>query len=155
NLDCEIIFSNNSQDLFSRMKIKKESLQNTNKLASSSLEDDQYVFKTGKSILNRELIFLNTSGEETACLFSKFPIQDEDGNTIGIIDFDYNISELKKKEKDLQNLIHITSKQNKRLLNFAHIVSHNLRSHSINISSLLKLYKQEANEQTKNEMFKL
>src|SRR5690606_40565153 len=60
-----------------------------------------------------------------------------------------------RRSSDLKKLVNVTSSQNKRLLNFAHIVSHNLRSHSTNISSLLKLYHEETDKQTKNEMFRL
>lgn len=38
---------------------------------------------------------------------------------------------------------HIVEEQNSRLLNFAHIVSHNLRSHSGNIAMLLEIIEEE------------
>ena len=56
------------------------------------------------------------------------------------------------KEKKLQN---VTNKQNERLLNFAHIVSHNLRSHSGNIRLLIDLTKEQSPECTKTEFFPL
>lgn len=40
---------------------------------------------------------------------------------------------------ELQHSINVMGEQNKRLNNFAHIVSHNLRSHSSNMQSLLSL----------------
>lgn len=40
---------------------------------------------------------------------------------------------------ELQHTINVMGEQNKRLNNFAHIVSHNLRSHSSNMQSLLSL----------------
>ena len=56
-----------------------------------------------------------------------------------------DISERKQEEKikeerlgRIQNLLNITESQNERLKNFAHIVSHNLRSHSSGISLLLE-----------------
>jgi hypothetical protein len=43
-------------------------------------------------------------------------------------------------------------KKNSRLRNFAHIVSHNLRSHSIGISGILDLIKLETPELYNNEL---
>ena len=45
--------------------------------------------------------------------------------------------------------------QNKRLLNFAYIVSHNLRSHSSNLESILELYKIEECEEEKQTYISL
>ncbi|KAB2805423.1 PAS domain-containing sensor histidine kinase [Phaeocystidibacter luteus] len=42
-----------------------------------------------------------------------------------------------------KELLNVTSNQNERLMNFAHIVSHNLRSHSGNLSMLLDLFVQD------------
>lgn len=54
-------------------------------------------------------------------------------------------------EKKLTRLLDITEEQNESLLNFAHIVSHNLRSHSSNLSMLTGfLSKEEDIEEQKN-----
>ncbi len=50
-------------------------------------------------------------------------------------------------------LSNITKEQNQRLLNFAHIVSHNLRSHSTNFSLMLDLMNMHEPEATKNDFF--
>jgi signal transduction histidine kinase len=47
------------------------------------------------------------------------------------------------KEEELRQVLKVTQLQNDRLKNFAHIVSHNLRSHSANIRSLLNLFIEE------------
>ncbi len=49
-------------------------------------------------------------------------------------------------EKRLNRLVDVTTEQNKSLLNFAHIVSHNLRSHSSNLSMLSGFLSTEENE---------
>lgn len=64
-----------------------------------------------------------------------------------------DITLLKEKEIELGRTINIIGDQNNRLVNFAHIVSHNLRSHSGNLKMLLDLYK-NADEDEKKEMFK-
>ncbi|MGM0392201.1 MAG: sensor histidine kinase, partial [Bacteroidota bacterium] len=50
-----------------------------------------------------------------------------------------NIDENKNNELNLQNSLDIIAAQNSRLFNFAHIVSHNLRSHSSNLSLVVQL----------------
>lgn len=50
-----------------------------------------------------------------------------------------DISNLKKIQHQLTNSLEVLTEQNKKLLNFSHIVSHNLRSHSSNILSLSNL----------------
>jgi signal transduction histidine kinase len=51
----------------------------------------------------------------------------------------HDITLIKKAELDLKNLLVLTQNQNNRLRNFTHIVSHNLRSHSSNLSGLINL----------------
>lgn len=52
-------------------------------------------------------------------------------------------------------LLETTIAQNERLINFAHIVSHNLRSHTSNFSMLLYMMQMEYKEATKNEYYPL
>lgn len=63
-----------------------------------------------------------------------------------------DITEKKQKEHELNKTIDIVGEQNSRLLNFAHIVSHNLRNHAGNISSLLSLYEAENSEEEKMQL---
>ncbi len=53
-----------------------------------------------------------------------------------------DISEIKKVEKEIKSLLQVANDQNERLKNFAHIVSHNLKSHSGNFNMLLDFYVQ-------------
>jgi PAS domain S-box-containing protein len=69
----------------------------------------------------------------------------EDGSTLwyGIItDITTSIENLEK----IENLLKAEEEHNKRLRNFTHIVSHNLRSHTANMEGLLKLLKIESPE---------
>lgn len=61
----------------------------------------------------------------------------ESNKIVGYLGIASNIEEIKNTEKELKSLISVTKDQNERLLNFAHIVSHNLRSHSGNFSMIL------------------
>jgi PAS domain S-box-containing protein len=56
-----------------------------------------------------------------------------------VIAFIRDISDRKTTELDLRSTIDLVSEQNKRLLNFNYIVSHNIRSHASNISGLIDL----------------
>lgn len=64
-----------------------------------------------------------------------------------------DISAQKEKEQNLLKTLEIVSEQNSRLLNFAHIVSHNLRSHSGNIEMLLNIIAEETDEDFVKESY--
>ena len=68
--------------------------------------------------------------------------RDENGKPLRIVGTHTDISEQKEKELELAKMLEIVNTQNNKLLNFAHIVSHNLRTHSGNIKSLLDLHKE-------------
>ncbi|MGQ7944980.1 PAS domain-containing sensor histidine kinase [Flavobacterium sp. WC2509] len=68
--------------------------------------------------------------------------RDENGKPLRIVGTHTDISEQKEKEIELAKMLEIVNIQNNKLLNFAHIVSHNLRTHSGNIKSLLDLHKE-------------
>lgn len=51
-----------------------------------------------------------------------------------------DVSEKKEAEINLNKSYQMVMEQNRRLLNFSYIVSHNLRSHSSNIQAILSLY---------------
>ncbi|RXR19329.1 PAS domain S-box protein [Flavobacterium amnicola] len=66
-----------------------------------------------------------------------------------------DITKSKQFEIDLNNSLKLVTEQNKRLLNFSHIVSHNLRSHTSNIESLINLIEISEDENERNEMLSL
>jgi len=55
-------------------------------------------------------------------------------------------------EKKLKSLLDVTSEQNNSLMNFAHIVSHNLRSHSSNLSMLSGFLAREKKEEERKNL---
>jgi PAS domain S-box-containing protein len=61
-----------------------------------------------------------------------------------------DVTKMVKSEHKLKDYLQVTREQNKSLLNFAHIVSHNLRSHSTNMSMLIDfLVKENSVEEAK------
>jgi PAS domain S-box-containing protein len=120
-----------------------------------SREEDLQVMNTLTPILGKETINIKKDGKLTTFLTSKIPLIGEDGEAKGLIGISMDISDLKRKEKELQDLISVTSVQNKQLINFAHIVSHNLRSHSANFSMLLEFLVNETDETEKENLVKM
>ncbi|WP_313807072.1 PAS domain S-box protein [Flavobacterium sp.] len=66
-----------------------------------------------------------------------------------------DISKTKQFEIDLNNSLQLVTEQNKRLMDFSHIVSHNLRSHTSNIDSLTNLIEESDDEAEKKELIGL
>jgi PAS domain S-box-containing protein len=66
-----------------------------------------------------------------------------------------DITIMKEAEKNLNNSLQLVTEQNKRLLNFSYIVSHNLRSHTSNIESIIYLIESAESEDERNEMMHL
>ena len=78
---------------------------------------------------------------------------DDNGEATRAIGTHKDITEIKEKEIQLANTINIIGSQNNKLSNFAHIVSHNLRSHAGNLKMLIDIFK-GADEEEKEEMLK-
>lgn len=77
--------------------------------------------------------------------------RDEKGNPLRVIGTHSDISRQIEKENELKRTLEILNDQNKRLLNFAHIVSHNLRSHAGNFKMLLDIIESDADQAIKDE----
>ncbi|MRI00440.1 PAS domain-containing protein [Kriegella sp. EG-1] len=120
--------------------------------AEICIEEDQYVIKNAKPILGKENIIVDRSGKATTFLTSKIPMLDDHGNVDGLVGFSLDISDLKAKEEELRTLINITALQNKKLVDFAHIISHNLRSHAANFSMLLEFLITEKSDSEKKKI---
>ncbi|MGV9003580.1 sensor histidine kinase [Flavobacterium sp.] len=73
-------------------------------------------------------------------------------NHIAIIQ---NITNKKKAQEDLDASFELVSDQNKRLLNFSYIVSHNLRSHTSNIELISELLESSKSKEEQDEMIQL
>ncbi|WP_432671496.1 PAS domain-containing protein [Flavobacterium sp. SM2513] len=78
-----------------------------------------------------------------------------ENNTIILKGIMIDITQIKENEKDLNKSLEMVTEQNKRLLNFSYIVSHNLRSHTSNIQSLAILIKESEDEEEKRKLIQL
>lgn len=70
-------------------------------------------------------------------LISGGPNYNDAGEMTGSVGIHLDITDKKKLEDEQTQLLNLTQKQNDRLKNFAHIVSHNLRSHAANLSGMI------------------
>lgn len=102
----------------------------------------------------------------------QYPLRKKDGSEIWVEDhsnyeYDKNgniifhrgilrdVSSKVEKQRELHNLLIVTADQNTRLQNFAHIVSHNIRSHSSNMSSLVHFLETIEDPDEKIKLFEM
>jgi len=78
--------------------------------------------------------------------------RDENGKPLRVIGTHTDVSLQKEKELELLKTMKLYSDQNSRLLNFSHIVSHNLNTQASNIKSILDFIDADVDKQTINEM---
>ncbi len=76
-----------------------------------------------------------------------------DDNFEGLLLVITHVEALKLAEEQLSDLLVMSSQQNNRLKNFAYIVSHNLRSHSGNIHSLVNFLKDDYPSLIESDVF--
>lgn len=76
-----------------------------------------------------------------------------DGQVAGFFVHVADVNELKLLELELEKSNKTIGEQNKRLLNFSNIVSHNLKSYSSNLASILDLFEEANSENEKQIMF--
>ncbi|QIE59473.1 PAS domain S-box protein [Rasiella rasia] len=117
-------------------------------LFSQALEGNIGDYKTEKR-------YLHKNGKVIWTILTVSLVRDENGEPLHFLSQVNNISKIKRAENKVKELLEITKDQNDRLLNFAHIVSHNLRSHSGNLEMLLGLIKMDNPEISELELFPL
>lgn len=78
--------------------------------------------------------------------------RDESGKPLRVIGTHTDVSLQKEKELELLKTMKLYSDQNSRLVNFSHIVSHNLNTQAGNIKSILDFIDADIERQTVNEM---
>jgi len=161
DIDSRKILVNKSECNYLGVKNKSELIGKTDfdfypkEIAKISREEDLEVIKSQRSIIGKEAVCIKKDGAKTTFLTSKIPLTDINSKPIGIIGLSMDITEIKNKENELHDLINVTAIQNKKLINFAHIVSHNLRSHTANFSMLLKFLVEEEDEAEKKKIINM
>jgi PAS domain S-box-containing protein len=105
--------------------------------------------------VNATLLNYTKSGKPIWFDISVTPVFDDYGVCTNFIDVKKDATERVEKHQQLQELTKITSDQNERLLNFTYIISHNIRSHSANISGIVNLIEVSENLEEKETFFKM
>jgi signal transduction histidine kinase len=85
--------------------------------------------------------------------FKAMPIIDNLGRCISIRGILQDINEIKKREITTQSSLTLSHDQNKRLQNFAYMVSHNLRSHTGNLDFMVNLFTETESAEERAEVF--
>lgn len=127
------LFKLSLKDISYSEEKKRDNVQGQADLNADNQNQQQYIHKNG-SVKWANLI-------ET-------PLLDETGGSESNIMILEDVTEL-------NNSINMITEQNKRLLNFSYIVSHNLRSHTSNMQAIAGLIEQSSSEQEKIELVAL
>ena len=95
-----------------------------------------------KAIKNKESIKItilnyNKNKEKYWFELNITTVFDSNNNLINFIGVGRNVTQRIEKEFELKRLLDVTSSQNNKLYNFTHIVSHNIRSHTSNLSMVV------------------
>lgn len=104
-----------------------------------------------EQVFEREII--TPGGSVRYALANYFPDIAE-GEVRGFFVHVADITSIKLLEIECVRSNEIISEQNKRLLNFANIISHNLRSYANNLESIINLFIAAETDKEKNEMLK-
>ncbi len=78
--------------------------------------------------------------------------RDSNGNATRVIGTHTDITLHIENEEKLKKTLDLVTSQNKKLKNFAHIVTHNLKEHSGNFESLLQFYDESESDTDKKEL---
>ncbi len=102
--------------------------------------EKRYLHQSGKTVwVNLIVSKIGKSREKESC-------------NIAIIE---DITDKKRADEDLKQSFELVSDQNKRLLNFSYIVSHNLRSHTSNIETIASFLETADTQEERDEMIDL
>ncbi|MER3318257.1 MAG: PAS domain S-box protein [Allomuricauda sp.] len=100
-----------------------------------------------RSTYQIEKRYFDKSGQLVYILLTVTSVKNLDGTLSHFISQIVDISPRIKAEKKLKNLLQLTTNQNDSLLNFAHIVSHNLRSNAANLTMICKFLSEDGLKQ--------
>jgi PAS domain S-box-containing protein len=95
---------------------------------------------------------INIPGRETRWLRGVSRPEKQDDGSVVWHGYVADVTEQKLEEQKLQQTFDLITEQNNRLVNFAYIISHNLRTHSGNFEMLVDLIQESKDETEKNEL---
>lgn len=99
--------------------------------------------------------YFHKNGNTVHAILTVTAVKDIHGGLAYFISQIIDISHRKETEDKLTHYVDVTKEQNESLLNFAHIVSHNLRSHSSNLTMLSGFLNNEKDEEERNNLLRM
>ncbi len=115
-----------------------------NKLKDGSIQEfameKRYLHKSGRAVWVNLIVSKLWKSDQTV------------SSHIAIIE---DITDKKRADQELKQSFELVSDQNKRLLNFSYIVSHNLRSHTSNIQTISDFLVEAETQEERDEMIDL
>jgi PAS domain S-box-containing protein len=140
----EVIDMDSPLTFYLKQKLKKtESALDNSKLTAAKRTEIIRRFIKQTKFQTKEWVLERKDGSFFPAQLTITEIVNDDGELNGYLGIVSDISELKRRENELKHLLEINKEQNERLLNFAHIVSHNLKGHASNFAMILSLLETE------------
>ncbi|KAA5824202.1 PAS domain S-box protein [Algibacter amylolyticus] len=99
--------------------------------------------------------YFHKNGNIVWALISVSLLRDDHGEPIYFIAQILDITSSKESKSQLKILLELAQEQNNRLTNFADIVTHNLKTHTSNLSTLVSFLEEEAHDLVQDENFEL
>src|SRR6266542_4185961 len=103
---------------------------------------------------DHELLSITFTGRKKWVRVIGKPVINANGTVVGLRGIVQDINEKKLLDMELRQSASLINNRNQALYNFAHIASHNLRTHAGNIGSILSLLEISEEEEEKEELIK-
>lgn len=133
------------------LKMKATDMTHPEDLTDSQLFKTK-VFNGSNKNLHLQKRYFHKNGNIVHAIIGVTPVFDyDDKPSHAIVQF-LDITKRIESQKKLEGLVEVTKSQNESLTNFAHIVSHNLRSHSTNMTMLTKFLNEEEDEDERKNL---
>jgi PAS domain S-box-containing protein len=160
NPNGEAIWANNAYLDLTGLSLEEVIGQKPGYLSKGPETDLQATAKMRKAIQDKESIkitILNYNQQKEKYWFELniTTIFDAQNNFVNFIGVGRDVTLRIEKEIELQRLLDVTSQQNNKLYNFAHIISHNIRSHTSNLTMVVDLIENTENTPEKLSYFEL
>lgn len=97
------------------------------------------ILKSARLMAPFDIEFRNRNGSFERWMSSSARPELGEGGRVVWHGYVYDVTDRKKRRAELHRFVEVTAEQNKRLLNFAYIVSHNIRSHVANLKGILDI----------------